>query len=111
MHLNCHTYYSMRYGTLSPERLAAEAQAKGVDVLVLTDINNTSACFDFYVACQKAGIKPLLGIEFRNGQELLHVGIARNNQGIRELNEHLTACSLAKTPLPLIVTALYRRND
>ena len=100
MHLNCHTYYSMRYGTLSPERLVSEAQAKGVEVLALTDINNTSACFDFYLACKKANIKPLLGIEFRNGQELLYVGIAKNNQGIRELNEHLTACSLAKTPLP-----------
>ncbi len=38
----------------------------------------------------KYGIKPVVGIDFRNGAKQKYVGIARNNEGFRELNEHLT---------------------
>ena len=40
MYINCHSYYSLRYGTLSVERLCELAAAAGVQRLVLTDINN-----------------------------------------------------------------------
>jgi DNA polymerase-3 subunit alpha len=43
MYLNCHTYYSFKYGTFGPEELLQEAKAKGIPTLALTDINNTSA--------------------------------------------------------------------
>ncbi|MFN6946225.1 MAG: PHP domain-containing protein, partial [Cytophagaceae bacterium] len=47
MYLNCHSWFSLRYGTFSPEELVAEALDKGAEALALTDINNTSATFDF----------------------------------------------------------------
>jgi DNA polymerase III alpha subunit len=53
MYLNCHSYYSLRYGTLSPEQLAAEAHRLGVRELALTDINNTSTYYQFAVMCRK----------------------------------------------------------
>ena len=71
MYLNCHSYYSLRYGTLSPEQLAAEAHRLGVRELALTDINNTSTYYQFAVMCQKYGIKAVFGIEFRNEDQLL----------------------------------------
>jgi DNA polymerase-3 subunit alpha len=43
MYLNCHSYYSLRYGTITVERLSELAAAAGVQRLVLTDINNTTA--------------------------------------------------------------------
>jgi error-prone DNA polymerase len=101
MYLNCHTYYSMRYGTLSPEELVKTAKSKGADTLVLTDINNTSCAYDFVRACQEQQIKPILGIEFRSEDfKLLYIGIAKNNQGFYELNSFLSRHSLEQTKLP-----------
>lgn len=101
MYLNCHTYFSLKYGTFSPEDLVAEACDKGAEVLALTDINNTSATFDFVQACKGKGIKPVIGIEFRNEDELLYIGLAKNNKGFKELNGFLSRYNLLKQPLPL----------
>lgn len=95
-----HSYYSLRYGTLSPEDLVAEAESNGYKALVLTDINNTSGVFPFIKACTDKGIQPLVGIEFRRDNQVLYTGIALNQQGFRELNEFLSEYLLAHKPLP-----------
>jgi DNA-directed DNA polymerase III PolC len=100
MYLNNHSYYSLRYGTLSPARLVEEAVAMGVDSLVLSDINNTSGSYEFLQACEKHGVRGLLGIEFRKDHRFLYLGIARNREGFRELNAFLTQHSLQNEPLP-----------
>jgi DNA polymerase III alpha subunit len=41
MYLNTHSYYSLRYGTMSPERVVEEALRNEIKALALTDINNT----------------------------------------------------------------------
>nr|WP_319399733.1 DNA polymerase III subunit alpha [uncultured Carboxylicivirga sp.] len=87
---NCHTYYSFKYGTISTEDLLKEASEKGYSTLAITDINSTSACVDLVRRSAEFGIKPVVGIDFRNGVEQMYVGIARNNEGYRELCEHLT---------------------
>lgn len=91
MYLNCHTYFSLHYGTLSPEGLAEAAAHRGIDSLVLTDINNTSAAFPFMRACRARGVRPVLGIEFRKDNLSYYIGIARNIEGWAELCRHLTA--------------------
>lgn len=92
MLLNCHTYYSFHYGTYSVEGLINELAAKGYDTFALTDINNTSACLDTIRLCRKAeGIKPVVGIDFRNGVKQQYVGLAINNEGFTALNRHLSA--------------------
>jgi DNA-directed DNA polymerase III PolC len=96
MYLNCHSYYSLRYGTFSPEALVKQAKRLGVDTLALTDINNSSGIIDFVRACEKHGVKPVAGMEFRDGDQLLFVGLAQNNEGFRELNEYMTAINLGK---------------
>jgi len=90
MYLNCHTYYSLRYGTMSVEQLVEKAKAAGAGAAALTDINNSTAVPEFAGECEKMGIKPVAGIEFRNDNDLLYIGIARNNNGLRELNEFLS---------------------
>jgi DNA polymerase III subunit alpha len=89
--LNCHTYYSFCYGTLSVEELLEEVIQKGYDSFVVSDINNTSACLETVRLCQEKNIKPILGIDFRNGVKQQYIGIAQNNAGFKELNEHLSA--------------------
>jgi len=102
MYLSVHSYFSLRYGTLSPAQLAAMAFAKGIDVMVLTDINNTSVSFEFISQCQAHGIRPLLGIEFRNGSKFLYTGIARNAEGFSQLCRFLSMHSMEDKSLPLV---------
>ncbi len=90
MLLNCHTYYSLCYGTLSVEQLLDEVTQKGYDKFVLADINNTSACIDTVRMATERGLKPILGIDFRNGIKQQYIGIAKNNDGFFELNEYLS---------------------
>lgn len=90
MYLNCHTYYSLRFGTFSEVELLQLAQQNHVTQLVLTDINNTSAGLNFVRKAPEFGIKPILGIDFRNGTEPCFIGIAQNNEGYLELNDFLS---------------------
>ncbi len=89
-YLNAHTWYSLRYGTFSVEKLCELAQSHKVEHLAVTDINNTSACLKFLNIAWQYDIKPLTGIDFRNGAQQQYVGIAKNNEGFRQLNEHLS---------------------
>ena len=106
MYLNCHSYYSLRYGTLPVEKLVDEAVRCGVQALALTDINNSTGIMEFIQVCTDKGVKPIAGIEFRRDDELLYVGLARNNEGFRELNEFLSRHNLRNQPLPDMPEAL-----
>lgn len=100
MYLNCHTYYSLRYGTMSVEQLVQKAVAAEADVIALTDINNSTAIPEFAGECIKNNIRPVAGIEFRNDNELQYIGIARNNLGLWELNEFLSELNFKKESVP-----------
>jgi len=100
MLLNLHSRYSLRYGTLSIEQLIKGMQYYGHTTGVLTDINNSTAIIPFVKACKAAGINGLAGVEFRNGSDLLYVGIAKNMEGFKELNELLTEANKTKQALP-----------
>lgn len=76
---------------MSVPQLLAEAQSKSIRSLVLTDINNTSSCLEFVRASAKYDIKPIVGIDFRQGAKQHYIGIAKNNEGFLELNQHLSA--------------------
>lgn len=100
MYLNCHTYYSLRFGTFSEVELLELAQQNHVTQLVLTDINNTSAGLNFVRKAPEFGIKPILGIDFRNGVLPCFVGIAQNNEGYLELNRFLSQHLHEGTKIP-----------
>ena len=80
----------MRYGTFSEVELLQLAKKNHVTRLALTDINNTSAGLNFVRKSAEYGIEPVLGIDFRNGVDPCFVGIAKNNEGYLELNDHLS---------------------
>jgi DNA-directed DNA polymerase III PolC len=100
MYLNCHSYYSLRYGTMSVEELVQKAKNAGAETIALTDINNSTAIPEFSGECTRNSIRPIAGIEFRIDNELQYIGIARNNSGLRELNEFLSNLNFEKTPVP-----------
>lgn len=88
--LNNHTYYSLRYGTYSETELLTRAKSYGYQTLALTDINNTSACLNFTRLAPTFGIKPVLGVDFRNGINQEFVALAKNNAGYQEINDFLS---------------------
>ncbi|QRA43931.1 DNA polymerase III subunit alpha [Chryseobacterium cucumeris] len=90
MFINCHSFHSLRYGTLSIQELVTQAKALGIEELVLTDINTVTGIYDFKKTCEELGIKPIPGVEVRNGGKLLYVGIARKFSGIGEINKMIT---------------------
>ena len=90
MLLNCHSYFSLRFGTINPEELLALAAKNNHKNLVLTDINNTSACLDFVRLSKKYNIKPILGVDFRNGAKQQFIAIAKNNIGFAQINRYLS---------------------
>lgn len=90
MLLNCHSYYSLRYGTLSVEQILNLVKENGYREFVLTDINNTAMCVDAVRQAAQLGIKPMIGVDFRNGIKQQYVGIAKNNNGLKELNIHVS---------------------
>ncbi|HEX2977372.1 MAG TPA: PHP domain-containing protein, partial [Bacteroidales bacterium] len=100
MHLSYNSYYSLRYGTLPVDKIPALTKEAGAEVALLTDINNSTGIIDFVSACNKEGIKPLAGMEFRDGNKLLYTGIAQNNEGFKELNELMSRSNLQQTALP-----------
>jgi len=97
MYINTHTYYSLRYGTFSPENLLELAQKNGISSFAITDINNTSATLNLLREAPKYNIKPILGIDFRNGIEQLYIAIAKDNSGFQEMNSYLSRFLTNKT--------------
>lgn len=99
MLLNVHSYYSLRYGTISPKELVALLLSLGYNKVVLTDINTSSGTLDFIRVAKEEGLCGLAGIEFRDGDNLQYIGIAHNPEGFRELNETLSEANFAARPV------------
>ncbi|QQR88255.1 MAG: DNA polymerase III subunit alpha [Flavobacteriales bacterium] len=101
MYLNCHSWFSFKYGVMKPEALLEEAARNGVRTLALTDIHCTAGIPDLVRDAEKRfGVRPVAGIEFRRGPKLLYVGIARNNAGFQRLNELLSQHLLHDEAIP-----------
>ncbi|GAB7089663.1 DNA polymerase III subunit alpha [Marinifilum fragile] len=90
MLLNCHSYYSFKYGTLSVEEVLKESQAGGHNTIVLTDINNTAVSLDFVRQAKVFNVRPLVGADIRNRAKQQYVLLAKNASGFREINEFLS---------------------
>jgi len=94
------SYYSLRYGVASVEELVSQAGAYGMEYLCLSDINNTTGIVEHMKHCYENDIKPIAGIEFRNKDNWLYTGIAKNHNGFHQLNQFLSHYRLNNIKLP-----------
>ncbi|MGI6152461.1 MAG: DNA polymerase III subunit alpha [Christensenellaceae bacterium] len=62
-HLHVHTEYSLLDGASRIGELALAAKELGMDALAITDHGFMYGVVDFYKACKKEGIKPIIGCE------------------------------------------------
>ena len=102
MYLNCHSYHSLRYGTIPLDDLINKAVRSGVTVMALTDINTVTGIYDFITACKNESIKPLVGIDFRAGNDFRYIGLAKNTSGLAAMNRFLTHHNFKEIPLPIV---------
>lgn len=100
MYLNCHSFHSLRYGTIPLNELVEQAALCGVTAMALTDINTVTGIYGFIKQCKAFNIKPLVGIDFRNSSKQLYVGLAKNSAGIAEMNRLLTKHNFENSLLP-----------
>jgi len=100
MYLNCKTWFSFRYGTFGTEELVKRAVDLGISQLALTNINNTCDAWDFVDHCRTHQVKPVLGAEIRNENELCYILLAKNNKGLEEINRFISVHLQDKKPFP-----------
>jgi error-prone DNA polymerase len=62
-HLHVASSYSLRYGTATPAALVTRAAALGMSALALTDRDGLYGAFKHAVACDAAGVAPILGAD------------------------------------------------
>lgn len=62
-HLHVHTEYSLLDGACRIGKIAQAAKQKGQTALAITDHGVMYGAVDFYSACKKEGIKPIIGCE------------------------------------------------
>ena len=63
VHLHVHSHYSLLSALPTPKELAQAAKKDGMPALALTDNGGLYGAIDFYKACTKEGIKPIIGID------------------------------------------------
>ena len=97
-HLHLHTEYSLLDGACRIEPLVQRAKELGQSALAITDHGVMYGVIDFYRACHKAGIKPIIGCEvyvaprsrfdktFEYDREYYHlILLCENNTGYQNL--------------------------
>ncbi|MFI9629782.1 DNA polymerase III subunit alpha [Streptomyces sp. NPDC052042] len=66
-HLHTVSGFSLRYGASHPERLVERAAERGMDALALTDRDTLAGTIRFAKACERAGVRPVFGVELAVG--------------------------------------------
>jgi DNA polymerase III subunit alpha len=103
IHLHVHSHYSLLGALPTPRELAQAAKADNMPALALTDNGALYGAIDFYKACTKEGIKPIIGIDAYLAPRSRHqkdagidkpkgrlVLLAKNHDGYRNLIKMVT---------------------
>jgi DNA polymerase-3 subunit alpha len=90
MFINCHSQYSLRYGALTINKIVDTAISNKIEYIALTDINSTSGIVTYIKYAKSKGLKPIIGVDFRNNSNQEFIAIARNNKGLHEINNLLS---------------------
>ena len=100
MILFARSYYSLKFGVLSPEKIISIAQKNNYSTIVLTDINNTSGFFELYKLGTESNIKIIPGCEIRTENIWLYTYVAKNENGLKHMHDFLSSYNLQKQTYP-----------
>lgn len=107
VHLHTHSHYSLLDGLSKIDDLVDRAKAHGMKALALTDHGSMYGAVEFYKACKKAGIKPIIGVEAYIAERTRHdkesgidgkryhlTLLAKNDKGYKNLMQLVTKANL-----------------
>lgn len=103
VHLHVHSQYSILDGAASIQSIVKKAKNDGMPALALTDHGNMHGIKEFHAACNKEGLKPILGCEAYIVQDLSvekdktnnHIILlAKNLQGYKNLLKLISTANL-----------------
>ncbi len=63
VHLHVHSHYTLLGAVPTPKELAKAAKEDGQTALAITDAGALYGAIDFYKACTKEGVKPIIGLD------------------------------------------------
>ena len=102
-HLHTHSHYSLLAALPKIPDLVDAAKKDGATALALTDNGNLYGAIEFYQAAQKAGIKPIIGVDFFVAARTRHdkqsgidsrrtrlILLAKNYEGYKNLMQLVT---------------------
>jgi len=103
VHLHVHSHYSLLNALPTPKELVARAKEANMPALAITDAGSLYGAIDFYKACTKEDIKPIIGVDAFIAPRTITdkeaqidkprarvVFLAKNNVGYRNLIEMVT---------------------
>ena len=103
IHLHVHSHYSLLNAIPTPKELVSRAKEYGMPALALTDNGALYGAINFYKACTKEHIKPIIGVDAYLAPRTLHdkdagldkprgrvVFLAKNNNGYKNLIKMVT---------------------
>ncbi len=100
VHLHLHTEYSLLDGACKIDEVVDKAAADGMGAVAITDHGVMYGVIEFYKACKKRGVKPIIGCEVyvtsgrhteRKQDTLYHlILLAENIEGYRNLMKLVT---------------------
>jgi DNA polymerase-3 subunit alpha len=85
-HLHVHTQYSLLDGAIRIGDLVKTVKGHEMPAVALTDHGNMFGAIEFYLACEKAGIKPVIGCEVYIAPESR---LVKESRGISDASFHL----------------------
>jgi DNA polymerase-3 subunit alpha len=95
VHLHNHSDYSLLDGGAKVKDLVCLSKEMGMDALALTDHGNLFGAIEFYLEAQKAGIKPIIGIEVYMAPGKRQDRLTNN--GIKDASYHLVLLAKDET--------------
>ncbi len=105
VHLHTHTHYTFQQALGDPEWLVKRAKELGQTAIAITDAGNMYGAFEFYEACIKHQIQPIIWVEFQlskkwrsnrdKDNEIYEIVLlARNYAGYKNLIQLVTLSQL-----------------
>ena len=64
VNLHVHTFYSILDGLSKPEEYVKKAKEQGMSAIAITDHGTMHGAIEFFKACKKHNMKPIIGCEF-----------------------------------------------
>ena len=117
VHLHVHSEYSWLDGACFIDDLVKRAKQLKMPAVAITDRNSIAGAFRFSEKCQKAGIKPIIGLEIEvindisDGRAFSIILLAKNLEGFGNLSTLITLAHEHNPETPRITKTLLQKHS